>query len=250
MKEFIRHCWMAVILTAILICPSSLKLETAEIDIPSEEIMAVQLSKIESNGIGEEPVEKNVIEEEVYEPVVTEYDCEESEDYIWEQLSIYSPNDEITAGIMGYFYRESKMRSDSVAGWPDRNIGSETDICETFTEEVDAGLEDGSSKEYFMEMTRVHYGGYGLGQWSADCYLDHYYEFVREREGSIADATLQCEFIFESLQQNEELWAELLNCTTPYQTGRRIALYYDGTSHETAEAIAYFAAEYHKTYAI
>lgn len=249
MKKFIRHCWMAVLLTAILICPSSLQIECAEIDIPHEHYAATLPAEIEPNGIEEEPFEEIVIEE-VYEPVITEYDSEESEDYIWEQLSLYSPNDEITAGIMGYFYRESKMRSDSVAGWPERNLWQETDICEDFTKLVDDGLHDGSSKEYFKEMTRVHYGGYGLGQWSADCYLDHYYEFVREREGSIADAALQCEFIFESLQENEELWEELLKCTTAYQTGRRIALYYDGTSHESAEGIAHFAAQYHKTYAI
>ena len=72
------------------------------------------------------------------------------------------------------------MRSNAVAGWDVRNVYSENDICETFTSEVDSGLHDGSTKEHFKTMTRIHYGGYGLGQWSADCYLDHLYEFTRE----------------------------------------------------------------------
>ena len=133
-----------------------------------------------------------------YEPVYTKVHEEESETYIWQELSKYSPNDQITAGIMGYFWKESRMKSNAVAGWDVRNHwkGQEIDICEEFTQEVDSGLKSGNTKDYFIEMVTIHYGGYGLGQWVSPDYLDDLYEFVREKGGSIGDANLQCEFIF------------------------------------------------------
>jgi len=52
---------------------------------------------------------------------------------------------------MGYFKRESEMRSDAVAGWPLRNNRSKIDFSQDFTEKVDVGLLDGSTKDYFIE---------------------------------------------------------------------------------------------------
>lgn len=68
---------------------------------------------------------------EKHEPVYTKIHDEESEVYIWNELSKYSPNDQITAGIMGYFWKESRMKSNAVAGWDVRNRwkGQEIDIC-------------------------------------------------------------------------------------------------------------------------
>jgi len=83
--------------------------------------------------------------------VVTKYKSEESNDIIYNALSKSSTNEKIIAGIMGYFYRESQMRSDAVAGWPSRDIKEELDFSKNFTEKVDAGLSDGSTKEYFIE---------------------------------------------------------------------------------------------------
>lgn len=187
-------------------------------------------------------------ESETYIPVITEHRAEESEEFIWNELSKYSPSEFITAGIMGYFWRESYMRSDAVAGWPTRNLGLKRDICETFTEKVDSGLDDGSSKDYFLEMVQLHYGGYGLGQWLGTGYLEHFYEFVRERDGSIADAVIQCEFIFESIQKNEELWELLLKSDDPGRCGRQIAYMYDGTGSDGANTIGAAATIYYKRF--
>lgn len=192
--------------------------------------------------------EKPTAVEEVYIPVYTEHNALESEEFIWNELSKYSPSEYITAGIMGYFWRESYMRSDAVAGWPTRNLGRETDICKSFTQEVDAGLEDRSSKDYFMDMIRLHYGGYGLGQWLGVGYLEHFYEFVRERHGSIGDAAIQCEFIFESIQKNEKLWESLLEAKNAEQCGRRIGYMYDGTGSDGANTMGSRAKVYYKRF--
>lgn len=181
---------------------------------------------------------------------VTEYKSEESEDVIWEELSKYSPSDAITAGVMGYFQRESFMKSDAVAGWSSRNHAKGvTDICQEFVERIDAGLEDGSTKDRFIRLVNVHYGGFGLGQWSDVKYLEHFYDFTRDRGASIGDAENQCAFIFESMRQNEWLWNEINELDDPYRIGRRIGYLYDGTGELGAETIASYAKDYYRRYA-
>ena len=239
MKKFIGMCMTAVLFTGLIFGNMSESTEKEVITI--EEVQAVP------DILKEPPIEKEK-PRKIYTPVVTEHKAKESADYIWETLSKHSPNDIITAGIMGYFWRESNFRSDAVAGWHERNIGRGSDICIEFTSEVDAGLHDGSSREYFIEKVSVNYGGYGLGQWLSIGYLEHFYDFIRSRKGSIGDAELQCEFIFESMKQNEELWQMLLECETAAQAGRRIAIWYDGASWEGVNYISTLAHEFYKEY--
>lgn len=163
-----------------------------------------------------------------YEPVYTEYKTEEAERYIWDALSKNSPSDVITAGIMGYFSRESELRSDSVSGWPTVLAKWGRDLCAEETVKIDSGLSDGSSYDYYIWVVR-ECGGYGLGQWYSRSYLDGLYSYAQETGRSIGDADMQCEFIFESLQQNEQLWALLLSTEDPWDAGNRIGIYYDGS---------------------
>ena len=188
------------------------------------------------------------IYEDGTEPVLTEYKSQESADFLWEELSKYSPNDMITAGVMGYFWHESFLRSDGIAGWPMFDISQGCNSSLAFTTKVDEGLHDGSSYEYFKHCVRDIYGGYGLGQWLSEHYLEHFYEFVREREGSIGDARLQCEFIFESMQRHEKLWNMLMEAKTPFDCGMAIAVWYDGSS--MPGAIASHAERYYEEYVL
>ena len=170
------------------------------------------------------------------------------EDAIWSYICERAPNDHIAAGVMGFFYRESRLKANSVAGWPQCNIGFDYDICEKFVSDVDAGLEDGSTKEMFVQTVNIHYGGYGLGQWSNVGYLEHFYDFMSEHGDSIGDEKLQCEFIFESMMQNERLWKELLECQNAAQCGRRIGYLYDGTNALGAETISDVATYYYRKF--
>ena len=185
-------------------------------------------------------------EKETYKPVYTEHKADWSADYLWKELSKFSPNDKITAGVMGYFWRESFFRSDAIAGWPIFDEIQHCDSSAEFTKIVDAGLHDKSSYEYYEHHIRDVYGGYGLGQWLSPSYLSHYYEFVRERGGSIGDASLQCEFIFESMRRNEKLWDYLLEDQTAFDCGMHIGTLYDGTY--MASTIAGFADIFYKEY--
>lgn len=182
--------------------------------------------------------------------IVTEYKNEEHAQYLWDELSKYSPSDEVTAGVMGFFMRESQLKSDAVHHWSYWNQSKKIiDICKDFTEEIDAGLEDGSSKETFVCKARYIFGGFGLGQWWAEKYLEHFYDFVQEKGGSIGDADIQCEFIFESMKLNEELWTDITQSTDPFHIGRIIGYRYDGTGELGAETIATYAQKFYERYA-
>ena len=162
--------------------------------------------------------------------VVTKYKSKESEKFLWDTLNKYSPNDYITAGIMGYFWRESNFRSDAVAGWATSQKGYGKDFCKDFTTKVDAGLRDASTKDYFIEKCQNKFGGYGLGQWRSTNYLDEFYDFAQEWNTSISDAEMQCAFIIWSLEnQQPELWEKIIHKKNAEKIGKLIAVYYDGT---------------------
>ena len=162
--------------------------------------------------------------------VVTEYKSEESEQYLWDTLSKYSPSDTITAGILAMFWRESFYRSDATAHWATVLKNAWYDQAADFTATIDAGLADGSTKELFIE--KVHYaiGGYGLSMWYSAKLLDQFYDFAQEWGTSISDAEMQCAFAVESMKGYEDLWEELQTIKDPALAGARIGLLYDGSS--------------------
>ena len=192
--------------------------------------------------------EEAVMEEEI-SWTVTEYKQEWSEDFLWEALLRYSNNEKIIAGVMGYFYRESFMRSDAIAGWGVRNVQLGCDTSKEFTELIDAGLADGSTRDLFIEYAHLRYGGYGLGQWSSPYYVGALYDFAQKWGTSIGDAEMQCAFMIWSLEhQTPELWEDLYTYTNIITIGRKIGRLYDGTGPDGAETIAAYAQEYYKKY--
>ena len=162
------------------------------------------------------------------------------EEEIWSYLVELCPTEEISAGIVGYFFRESRLKADALVGWDIE------DHCAEFISEIDSGLKDGSTREEFVRAVHHDHGGYGLGQWHSVSYLEAFYDYMSEHAESIADVKGQCEFTVLSIQENEELWEDLLNCKTAIQCGRRIGLRYDCTSVDGAEAIASFAQYYYE----
>lgn len=163
-----------------------------------------------------------------------------SADDLYDTLYSLTESKMITAAIMAYFLRESEYRVNAVAGW---YLLPNEKLCENFVEKIDKGLVDGSSREEFIYMSHFVYGGFGLGQWSSFYYLEGFYDLAFERQVSIADKQLQCDFVVMGLQQNEELWEWLINCTSAYECGRLVAIYYDGASEYGVKRISNFAQE-------
>lgn len=200
----------------------------------------------------EEPDEAEVVifePKEEYVPVYTEYKSEEAEEYLWNKLSEYSPADHITAGVLGYFKRESELRSDCISNWHTSMAAAGEDVSIIFTKEIDAGLPDGSTQEQFVHDCKYRFGGYGLGQWSSTQYCEDLYELARLRGKSIGDADVQCEFIFLSMEKNEYLWKCLHETDSPTRAGELIALLYDG-SKDAMGHTATMATYYYDKYAL
>lgn len=183
-------------------------------------------------------------ESDVYIPVYTEHKSKEAEEYLWNELSKHSPSDEITAAVLGMFWRESFLQSNVVAGAHVRVSGE----SERFTAKIDKGISDGSTRDIFVHEAHHRYGGYGLGQWIG-AYLERFYDFVQEREGSIGDAAMQCEFTINDIRADTELWKAIRYNKDPLNVARRIAVWYDGASTVGVEVIASMAKYYYETYA-
>ena len=177
---------------------------------------------------------------------ITERKSSEAEELIWSTLSEHSPSDVIKAGVMGYFWRESQFKSDSVTGWATLKARDGFDLCGYVVEKVDSGMEDGSSRDWFIEAIRSC-GGYGLGQWYSVDYLEALYDFARDSGASIANAEMQCAFVIASLKENTELWEELTATDDPAEAGRLIAVYYD-SSVDGAPYMGYCAAYYYNMF--
>lgn len=181
------------------------------------------------------------------EVVYTERKGKGVEKWLWNELSQYSPSDEITAGILSYFWRESQYRSDSVAGWASTLHGYGIDLCSKVTKKVDKGLDDGDSLDYFIWACQT-YGGYGLGQWCAMHEITSLYDYAVGYGTSIGDARMQCAFVFYDLENNyPELWKKLKKCKDPEKAGRLIAIYYDGTV-DGVQYMGYKAGRFYNKY--
>lgn len=177
-------------------------------------------------------------------PIYTEYKTESAEEFLWEELSKHSPSDSLTAAILGYFKRESEYRSDAVTHWQVRNMCSENDICKTFTAKHD----EAEDIEAFVKAVQ-EYGGYGLGQWYNESSLTKLYKLSKERELSIGDARLQCEFVVIDILNNKKLCSNLEQFNDAYTLGLIVAHSYDGTHNDGAAVIASYAQMLYDKYA-
>ena len=183
------------------------------------------------------------------EAVVTRYQDEEDEAWLWKTLQEYTGDEKITAGILAYYWRESCFKSNATAHWATVNPFLGRDIPEEFTARIDEGLADGSSRDDFIESVRERIGGYGLGQWYSRHYLEDLYDYAAEWGSSIGDARMQCAFTIESMKDEGELWSYLEGAADAEQAGRIIAYRYDGAEWDGIEYIGYMAAEFYEQYA-
>lgn len=235
-------CITAIIIISILFCFIPTNREEIPTSSP-DAVMSTELNvrKVRVTSTPEPtPTPKTLI--------LTYYKSEESEKFLWETLNKYTENERITAGIMGMFWRESCFRSDAIAGWGTTDAFYGGDTSKEFTEKIDAGLADGSTRDYFIEQCHYIRGGYGLNQLYSSCELEPFYDFAQEWGTSIGDAEMQCAFTVWNMQTNfPELWEMIINDTDVVRIGRNIAIFYDGTTTGDG-AIASFAQEYYNKY--
>lgn len=205
---------------------------------PSEEKKAFSMIEL--------PVEKKTW-------VVTDCKNEEHEKFIWDTLVRELDNEKIAAGIMGYFKRESGLKSDAVPSFYLRDVWEKCDSSARYTAFLDAGLADGSTRDELVEIKfedgSPRNGGYGLGQWFSSQYLNALYDFAQNWDTSIGDAEMQCAFMAWSIQnQSTECWKRIKDSNDIYQIGRDIAVWYDGASEIGQGLIIQYTVEYYNKY--
>lgn len=181
------------------------------------------------------------------EIVITDYSAyedSETERVLWELCNRYAPNEYAAAAAMGMFFRESHYKSNVLCGWGHIRFENPT-ICEDFTALIDAGLEDGSSYDYFFQEVKFHYGGFGLCTWCSERYLKELYAYAQAWGTSISDAEMQCAFLFYDIEHNNpDLWQELINAPSPQIAGERMGQMYDHTFEY--DAIGSFANDIYR----
>ena len=163
----------------------------------------------------------------IYQSSNAEYDLQ-AEDEIWNYLMEETQSEIITAGIMGYFKRESKYIVNVVHG---SSIGGQ-EKCQKFTEHLYE-----LNREEFAEVIH-NSGGYGLGQWYALSYALEFYDFFNEHGYKYDSIEGQCKFMVWELKNRPELWEELNSITKPYYAGLIIGSKYDGADELGYNTIA------------
>ena len=164
-------------------------------------------------------------EEEKKEPVfTTDDDIDASADQIRTYLEQYTDNENLICAILGMFLKESRFFSYRVAHQRANSMD--------WTLSIDAGLSDGSTREYFIEYTKYTSGGYGLAMWSSIAYLEELYDFAQEWGTSIGDAEMQSAFVVYDLKNNyPDLYNSACSAKNAYQAGLIIGQFYERTSY-------------------
>ena len=238
-------CITAIIIISILFClnvfaedtPQSFATEAVMIDPELEILVQSRPSPTPS--------------EEEISWLVTECRCEVSEKFIWDYLLERLDNERLVAAIMGYFWRESGLKSNAIPRWFNTDSYYGGDCSADYTAIIDAGLQDGSTKELFLNKDNTRCGGYGLGQWFQQHYLEELYNLAQRCNTSIGDVQIQLDFMIWSLQhQTPNLWKDFQEHPnySAFQFGRRIGYFYDGAGEAGVAVIESQANEYYKKY--
>lgn len=160
----------------------------------------------------------------------------EAADICWEILLEETNSEIISAGIMGYFQRESGFKASAIPHY----YLFKSDKCALFTEEL-YGL---NYEDFIIKIQAA--AGYGLGQWYSKYHLEQFYNYFNENNYKYDDLEAQCKFTIDMIKNNKKLWEDLSELKTAEQAGRMIGYRYDGAREESCEVIASYAKKIYK----
>lgn len=198
------------------------------------EVQVIEFVPISPVVVTETISENQTNESPPRQPIVTEYyyfdGGEKSEEILWELLNKYAPNQNCAAAALSMMHRETIYKSNAICGWLSYRY-ERPNCCEEFVAMIDAGLEDGSSYEDFIHYTQEVYGGFGLYSLCGYGSLERFYRFAQDWGTTIADAEMQCAFLFWDIENyHPDLWDMLLNAPNAYWAGQYMGTGYEGTS--------------------
>ncbi|MCF0136484.1 MAG: hypothetical protein HUJ69_08705, partial [Lachnospiraceae bacterium] len=105
---------------------------------------------------------------------------------IWDYCKSKGLTDEGAAALMGNLYCESLLKSNNLEDWAQKYLGY---LDEEYTAAIDNGT-------YTEDDFTDDYVGYGLAQWTLGSRKEGLYELAKERKVSIADVTMQMDYLW------------------------------------------------------
>ena len=133
-------------------------------------------------------------------------DTRENDEIIWDFFKSKGLNDFAVAGLMGNLKAESNLRPDNLQNSFEGRLGSD----EEYTKKVDSGK---ISRHSFANDR----SGYGLAQWTWHTRKEALYDYAKEKDTSIADLTMQLEYLWIELQRYTKTMSVLVNAKSVYE---------------------------------
>lgn len=159
------------------------------------------LAKAETN----EKEEQVVVAEPVEQNTTSTAD-KENDEIVWDFLKAKGLNDFAVAGLMGNLKAESNLRPNNLQNSFEGKLGSDDE----YTKKVDSGK---ISRYSFAN----DHSGYGLAQWTWHTRKEGLYDYAKEQGRSIADLTMQLEYLWIELQRYTRTMSVLKNAKSVYE---------------------------------
>lgn len=150
--------------------------------------------------------ESKAEEAKVHVIVQDKTDAMENDEIIWDFFKNKGLNDFAVAGLMGNLKAESNLRPDNLQNSFEGRLGSD----EEYTKKVDSGK---ISRHSFAN----DHSGYGLAQWTWHTRKEALYDYAKEKGVSIADLTMQLEYLWIELQRYTKTMSVLVNAKSVYE---------------------------------
>lgn len=158
---------------------------------------------------------------------------------IWDHLLKEIKNEFGVAGLMGNLYAESGLRSDNLENSYERKFGM-TDA--EYVKAVDSG-------EYTVDMFSGDHGGFGYAQWTYHSRKRNLYEFAKSAGTSIADETMQLNFLVKELKSDfRSVWNTLCNARSVREASDAVLLKFERPANQSEDNCVRRALLGHKYY--
>lgn len=140
---------------------------------------------------------------------------------IWNFLKGKGLNDYAVAGIMGNLNAESALRSNNLQQTYERILGYTDD---TYT----AAVDNGSYTNFVNDCA-----GYGLAQWTYWSRKQNLLNYAKENNKSIADLTMQLEFLWKELQGYKTVMTTLNSATSVKEASDIVLVKYEAPADQS-----------------
>ena len=156
-----------------------------------------------------------------------------SKETIWKNLKSKGFSDTACAAIMGNIQAESAFLSNNFEDRTNKSLNI-TDA------EYTAGVDSGKYDRDFFARENGAYGGYGLCQWTEQSRSRNLYDFAKARGASIADESMQLDFMLWELQNEFKSVYNVLNSDASlYDMTKKFLVSFENPQDKSDKVVQY-----------